>query len=133
MSDPRDVVNDRFAETFEEPSDVPAMPSRPASEPRIAGVAAEVWASGIERKLDALARAQVDALHESAQNLRALAGEIRDGFARIGEVLKTQEQHGREIRDLRTDVNKLERDVAANSKEIEKLRKSATARLKGKR
>ena len=140
MSDPRDVIDDKF----DEPSEVPAMPSRPADEhpagTRIRGVAADDWALGIERKLDAVAKAQIEALQESAESNRVMANEVRAGFAKVLELLKTQEQHAREIRELRTDTNANTRRIdehadqlAAHRTEIEKLKKSANARLKGKR
>lgn len=135
MTDPRDVVDDRF-DYRDEPSDVPAAPSRPADDippgTRIRGVAADDWALGIERKLDAVARAQIEALHESAQGSRAMAHEVREGFAKVLELLKTQEEHTRDIRDLRSDVNGHARELAEHRAEIEKLKKSAAARLKRK-
>lgn len=129
--------NDKFDFGSDEPSTLPPAPSRPADDhhtgARIRGVSADDWALGIERKLDAITKAQIDALQESAESNRAMANEVRQGFAKVLEVLKMQEQHGRDIRDLRSDVNGHARELAEHRAEIEKLKTAAKKRLKGKR
>lgn len=134
-------VDDKFGD---EPSDVHPAPSRPAAEEspndhRIRGVSADDWALGIERKLDAITKAQIDALHESAQSNRAMAIEVREGFAKVLEVLKTQQQQSRDIRDLRGDTNTNTRrldehaeQLAEHRNEIDKLKRLAAKRLKRK-
>lgn len=129
---------------FDEPSEVPAAPSRPVDNSRIMGMPADTWAVGIERKIDKLDAAQRERLDEQSANFGAFKSEVLDVLKRVVDVLERQERQEHQLRDHRVDINAntsalgthddqiaaLKRDVAAHSTEIEKLKRAAVKRLR---
>lgn len=83
------TVDERFTPVDEPTTEAAPLPPPP----RINGVPADVWAQGLDRKLDTLFAAHHEAIAALAADLRASRAETRDGLDRISESLKVIERH----------------------------------------
>lgn len=156
MSDPRDVVDNKFdpsaADWRDEPSTLPPAPSRPYDPGSGQGIADTIDRVGIAEFLRQMERTtEADFKHRREEQaitnkrIETLANEVHDGFKMFGErIMPTLERiervlsdHNARIvegeqrtRDLADRVLKLERADADKATRIEALERAAARRKK---
>jgi pterin-4a-carbinolamine dehydratase len=117
-------------DTSDEPSVVPAAPSRPADE-TVLGMTRDTWAIMVERKIDAFDLAHRQRAEAQDANFVAFKGEALDVLKRVVEVLERMEHHEWLFRDQRTDINTNTRQIGVHDDQLAALKLKVAALEQG--
>lgn len=144
MSEPRDVVDDKF----DEAAALPPAPRLPHAGRSIAetidrmGIAR--FLEGLESTISADHRQRIEETKATNHRIEQLANDVRDGFKRVIDALAVIERHEKQLSEHRRDINahddqlddlrarvaRHDKQLAEHAETFAKLETAAAKRLK---